>query len=110
MDKQEIEKARKELNSYPFNYKAIMGENGFNALQTALKVFEEYEKLKVHFEDHKIGDILEVYEQTERYRELLERFIDDESCSFDHHGYCQTHGVTKPCINQEAKEALKTSS
>lgn len=23
---------------------------------------------------------------------LLDTFIDDEPCSFDHHGYCQTHG------------------
>ncbi|MDE1867089.1 MAG: hypothetical protein KGI08_05200 [Thaumarchaeota archaeon] len=39
---------------------------------------------------------------------ILKRFVDNEPCSFDHHGYCQTHGVTMPCINEQAKQLLDT--
>lgn len=29
---------------------------------------------------------------------LLESLVDDEPCSYDHHGYCQTHFLhAKPC-------------
>ena len=38
--------------------------------------------------------------------EILELFIDDEECRFDHHGYCQEHGVTEPCRNQAAKDLI----
>lgn len=46
---------------------------------------------------------------TEHRDELLEalrNFVDDEPCCFDHHGYCQTHGVSQPCINEIAKKAI----
>jgi hypothetical protein len=33
-------------------------------------------------------------------------FIDDDECEFDHHGYCQTHSVTKPCIVAELHKAI----
>ena len=44
--------------------------------------------------------------QRQRLVDALKAFVDDEECSFDHHGYCQTHGVTKPCINAEARAVL----
>lgn len=41
---------------------------------------------------------------------LLEAFVDDERCSFDHHGYCQTHSsvneVEGQCGNAAAREFL----
>ncbi len=37
--------------------------------------------------------------------EALENYIDDETCSFDHHGCCQTH-YGDPCRNQQAKAAI----
>ena len=43
----------------------------------------------------------------EALADALEAFTDDEKCEFDHHGCCQTHGVTKPCANETAKAALK---
>ena len=36
----------------------------------------------------------------------LTNLIEAEECSFDHHGYCQSHGVSKPCNNEAAKQAL----
>ena len=33
------------------------------------------------------GDTLAEY-----FEELLENFVDDEDCEFDHHGGCQSHG------------------
>jgi len=36
----------------------------------------------------------------------LESFVDDEICQLDHHGYCQTHSLTKPCRNQIAKDLI----
>lgn len=34
--------------------------------------------------------------------------IDYEACSFDHHGYCQTHfSGSSPCLMVEARKALK---
>jgi len=37
---------------------------------------------------------------------VLKQFIDNEKCRFDHHGYCQTHGITDPCRNQIAKDLI----
>ena len=37
--------------------------------------------------------------------EALGHYIDDEECSFDHHGCCQTHGGD-PCTERNAKAAL----
>jgi hypothetical protein len=43
-----------------------------------------------------------------RLKKLLERFIDDEPCSLDHHGYCQTHDFTEGgCGVSQAKQALE---
>lgn len=38
--------------------------------------------------------------------EALKAYIDDEPCSFDHHGFCQTHSLSQPCRNEKAKQAL----
>ena len=38
--------------------------------------------------------------------ELLETHTDDDECSFDHHGYCQTHFGDNPCRNVLAKHVL----
>jgi hypothetical protein len=45
-----------------------------------------------------------------RANNLLEAFVDDEVCSFDHHGQCQTHTsvaeVDGKCGNAAAREFL----
>ena len=41
----------------------------------------------------------------EKLVEALEPYVDDEPCSFDHHGCCQTH-YGDPCMNTAAKQAL----
>lgn len=41
--------------------------------------------------------------------DLLEAFVDEEPCSFDHHGYCQTHSaqeVEGRCGNLAALDFL----
>lgn len=41
--------------------------------------------------------------------EILEGFTDDEGCSYDHHGFCQTHysgGNGEKCLHEEARELL----
>ncbi|HEV8639415.1 MAG TPA: hypothetical protein VG370_34840 [Chloroflexota bacterium] len=32
--------------------------------------------------------------------------VDDEPCRFDHHGYCQAHHVSAPCIVGQARAAV----
>lgn len=40
-------------------------------------------------------------------RMLLRRYVDDEPCALDHHGYCQNHGLSeRPCRNVAAIEHL----
>lgn len=50
--------------------------------------------------------------QKERLKasEIIEQFVDDETCDYDHHGYCQTHGWMdeSKCINQVANDYLTT--
>lgn len=36
----------------------------------------------------------------------LRAVIDDEPCRYDHHGYCQTHLLGKPCEVAEARRLL----
>lgn len=41
--------------------------------------------------------------------ELLYQLTDEEECSFDHHGYCQTHSwfsSEEKCVNKRALEYL----
>lgn len=40
---------------------------------------------------------------------LLTALADDEPCTFDHHGYCQMHGLPQPgpCPDGEAQRLLK---
>lgn len=45
------------------------------------------------------------------YRDLLEAFVDDEDCHFDHHGGCQAHGYLslepgQVCPQEELKLIL----
>lgn len=41
---------------------------------------------------------------------LLEAYVDDEPCVLDHHGYCQSHGLSEaPCINTRVKEFLRAA-
>lgn len=38
---------------------------------------------------------------------VLEDLIDSEACSYDHHGYCQSHSLhEKPCPHERAKKLL----
>ena len=40
-------------------------------------------------------------------RELLADLYDDEPCSYDHHGYCQSHGLSeKQCVMERVRAAL----
>lgn len=42
-----------------------------------------------------------------KLRDALRALVDDEPCSFDHHGYCQVHGPGGiPCEMQVAHDAL----
>lgn len=45
-------------------------------------------------------------ERARRLEEALRLFVDDEECRYDHHGYCQEHGVTMPCRNAVARALL----
>ena len=49
--------------------------------------------------------------EVDQARRVIEAYIDDEECSFDHHGYCQTHNlneVDQRCVNIVAKESVET--
>ena len=38
---------------------------------------------------------------------LLRELRDDEMCNYDHHGYCQTHRLSKnPCIMQRVRDTI----
>jgi hypothetical protein len=40
-------------------------------------------------------------------RGLVEELHDEDPCSYDHHGYCQTHSLGKfPCPHTRARAAL----
>lgn len=47
------------------------------------------------------------------YKEILEiayKMYDVDPCSYDHHGYCQTHGLhQKPCPHEQMKLILQRS-
>lgn len=44
-------------------------------------------------------------DQVAPLRALIGEFIDPDPCSYDHHGYCQAHGLDPaPCPHQRAKE------
>lgn len=47
-------------------------------------------------------------ESHDRMLEFVKYHVDDEPCSFDHHGYCQTHGYFEKgeCINKQMKQAI----
>lgn len=39
--------------------------------------------------------------------DLIAELSDDEACSYDHHGYCQTHNLQeKPCPHERAQQIL----
>jgi len=44
----------------------------------------------------------------ERLRAIVTQLADsdDEPCVYDHHGYCQTHLVGKPCLIAAARETI----
>lgn len=50
----------------------------------------------------------EIARLREALKVLLEHLEDD--CRLDHHGYCQNHFVTIPCVYKQAQQALKESS
>lgn len=46
--------------------------------------------------------------------ELLECFVDDDGCDFDHHGGCQTHGFLslepgEMCPNEQARRLIEAA-
>ena len=44
------------------------------------------------------------------YVEALHSLTDDDECSLDHHGYCQTHfSGSSPCLNKTALDLIKLS-
>lgn len=55
----------------------------------------------------------ECEQKTKRIGELLQllwQLTDDDTCSLDHHGYCQTHGWFDDwikCANARARAILK---
>ena len=45
-------------------------------------------------------------EEIEKAAKVIERLVDDDDCTFDHHGYCQTHYGDNPCRNKVGLEYL----
>ncbi len=46
----------------------------------------------------------------DQFRSILRDIVDSDECSYDHHGYCQTHGWTSidpPCPHKRAKDLLR---
>lgn len=39
--------------------------------------------------------------------DIIYNLSDDEECSLDHHGYCQTHRLEIDCSNKKANEWLE---
>lgn len=56
-------------------------------------------------------DILEAHRAEQcraaQLRLALNELIDDEPCQLDHEGFCQTHGISKPCSMVQARKALQ---
>lgn len=48
----------------------------------------------------------EHFEEVTALRLALDDLTDDEECRLDHHGYCQTHTLSKPCANATARALL----
>ena len=72
----------------------------------AITIIQREEKCNVR-------DALVIYVLADRKRiceplvKALESLIDDEECSSDHHGYCQTHfSGSSPCLMAEARKTL----
>lgn len=55
---------------------------------------------------HAQHDITYVLGRLDEARTLLEQFVDTDPCQYDHHGYCQAHGVSKPCRVAAARAFL----
>lgn len=53
----------------------------------------------------------ELLARLDEARRLLSGYVDDEECSFDHHGYCQSHAASNPrdCFNTAAKLWLRSN-
>jgi hypothetical protein len=50
---------------------------------------------------------ISIIKQQEALVKALESLVDEEECSFDHHGYCQTHfSGSSPCVMEEARKVL----
>lgn len=43
----------------------------------------------------------------DQLRELATKLTDDNLCLYDGHGFCRTHWMHRPCLNERAKELLK---
>ncbi len=59
-----------------------------------------------------IPDLLDALEQSQaeaaRLRALVGELLDPDPCEYDHHGYCQTHGLSEqPCPHERGKALLK---
>ena len=49
----------------------------------------------------------QIHDKYIKMRVLVEQFLDEDECHYDHHGYCQTHnGHKKPCPHEIAKKLL----
>ncbi len=57
------------------------------------------------FQDNR--NLIAALERMHALEDALRLFVDDENCRFDHHGYCQEHGGTKPCRNVVAWALLE---
>jgi hypothetical protein len=50
--------------------------------------------------------VVKLEDENVRLRAALWAFVDDEPCRLDHEGYCQTHGVSRPCRVVTARTLL----
>lgn len=58
-----------------------------------------------------IAKTLAQCEEIAQARAIIEALYDDDTCYYDHHGWCQAHYASfddKTCVNVAAKEWLKT--
>lgn len=64
------------------------------------------ERLRSWRKDDAAGAADEAADRIEELEAALRSLIDDEPCWYDHHGYCQAHGLSSPCEMAEARKLL----
>ncbi len=79
-----------------------------NAQAAQLATFRANAQTSTGVVTRQAREIRELKAQLARVEEALEAMLfgEDEPCRYDHEGFCQTHGVSKPCRVVSARAAL----